>query len=718
MTVAACPACVGIPHDGNTKHATPASQTLELSVPTIHCAACIGKIERGLLKLSDVETARVNLSLKRVRVHHNGQRNIEDAVLDQLANLGFEAHLLDHKTLNRKPDDISRGLLMRLGIAGFAAMNVMLLSVSIWAGAEGLTRDFLHWVSAAIALPTVAYTAQPFFKNAWSALKVRSLNMDVPISLAILLACGLSLYETALGGEHAYFDAALSLTFFLLAGRYLDHQTRAKARSAALELTALEVPRAQKINNGLVETVDIETLRIGDRVMVRRGARVPVDGVIVKGASELDVSLLTGETIPQSIAKGDDVYSGTLNIGSAIEVDVTHIGQGTKLAEIAALVATAEATKTKYTSLADQAARIYAPVVHLLAAAAFLFWQFYTGDTRLAIGIATAVLIITCPCALGLAVPAVMTAVNGRLFRAGVLIRDGAALERLVDIDTVVFDKTGTLTTGEMTVVEAPKDEVLSLAASLAVHSDHPLSRAVVKLADGKNLQAVDDVAEDAGNGVEATIDGVRVRLGRAEWFGVKPIEGYVQTWFQQSDEPPVAFLFEDTIKTSSIDAIKQLQERGLKVIVLSGDNQSATDRLANKLGIDVAIGGVLPEQKLARVQSYGSHVLMIGDGLNDTAALAGAHVSMSPASAIDAARAASDFVLIKDDLTLIDQCLSLSKSAKRRMLENFAIAAVYNAIAIPIALVGLATPLLAALAMSASSISVSLNALRLTRGK
>ena len=715
MTVATCSACAAVPHDKIEQTIT-AEHSLDLSVPTVHCAGCIGKIERGLKALDGVQGARVNLSLKRLRVQYDGRQTIEDAVLDKLASLGFEAHLLDGKVLTDKVDTTARGLLIRLGIAGFAAMNVMLLSVSVWAGADGVTRDFLHWISAAIALPTVAYTAQPFFKNAWLALRVRGLNMDVPISLAILMASGLSLYETALGGEHAYFDAALSLTFFLLAGRYLDHQTRAKARSAAVELTALEMPRAQKVTRGQVETVAIETLNIGDRVLVRRGARVPVDGVVAKGASELDMSLLTGETMPAGITIGDAVYSGTLNLGPSFEVNVMQIGQGTKLAEIAALVATAEATKTKYTTLADKAAQIYAPLVHLLALAAFLFWQFYTGDTRLAVGIATAVLIITCPCALGLAVPAVMTAASGRLYRAGILIRDGAALERLVDVDTVVFDKTGTLTTGEMTVVEAPKGEVLNLAASLAAHSDHPLSNAVVKLAADKNLPAVQNVVEHAGKGIEARTGSSHIRLGRAEWIGCKPIEGYVQTWLQIGETTPVAFLFEDTIKASSKAAITQLQARGLKVVMLSGDTQSATDRLAEKLGIERAVGGVLPDEKLTLVQSYGNHVLMVGDGLNDTAALAAAHVSMSPASAIDAARAASDFVLIKDDLTLIDACISLSKSAKSRMLENFAIAAGYNVIAVPIALVGLATPLLAALAMSASSICVSLNALRLTK--
>lgn len=717
MTVAACPACSATPHD-QIDQAIEAAHTLEVSVPTVHCAGCIGAIERGLRQVDGVQDARVNLSLKRVRVLTDGRDATEELTLDTLSNLGFEAHLLDGKTLAAKPDDVARGMLIRLGVAGFAAMNVMLLSVSVWAGAEGVTRDFLHWISAAIALPTVAYTAQPFFKNAWSALRFGRLNMDVPISLAILMASALSLYETALGGEHAYFDAALSLTFFLLAGRYLDHQTRAKARSAAVELTALEVPRAQRLRQGQVETIAIEHLRIGDRVLVRRGARVPVDGAVAKGASELDVSFLTGETMPQSVVIGDAVYSGTLNLGPPFEVDVTQIGQGTKLAEIATLVATAEATKTKYTTLADRAARVYAPVVHLLALAAFLFWQFYAGDTRLAIQIATAVLIITCPCALGLAVPAVMTAASGRLFRSGVLIRDGAALERLVDVDTVVFDKTGTLTTGEMTVVKAPEGGALTLAASLAANSDHPLSKAVARLATGQDLPTVGDVVEYAGQGIEATVNGNRIRLGRADWLDVKPIEGFVQTWVQIDDQPPVAFLFEDTVKASSVDAIARLRARGMNVVMLSGDTQSATDRLAQKLGITQAYGGVLPDEKLDVVQSFGEHVLMVGDGLNDTAALAAAHVSMSPATAIDAARAASDFVLIKDDLTLVDDCITLSKSAKRRMLENFGIAAGYNAIAIPIALIGLATPLLAALAMSASSICVSLNAFRLTRSR
>ncbi len=716
-TTAACPACVGVSHD-YIEQTIEDANTLELSVATMHCAGCMSTIEKGLMAFEDIDVARVNLSLKRVAVQHRIADLAEDTILDRLANLGFEAQYLDSKSLKQQSDETSRALLIKLGVSGFAAMNVMLLSVSVWAGAEGITRDFLHWVSAAIALPTVAYASQPFFKNAWAALSVKRLNMDVPISLAILLACALSLYETIYSGRHAYFDAALSLTFFLLAGRYLDYQTRAKARSAAVELSALEVQRAQLVEEGIVKTVLVETLCVGDRILVRRGARIPIDGTVADGRSELDVSLLTGETMPVPVNVGDVVYSGTINIGAPFYASVSKTGQGTKLAEIKALVATAETLKTKYTTLADRAAQLYAPVVHLLALAAFIFWQLWSGDTRLAIGIATAVLIITCPCALGLAVPAVMTAASGRLYRAGILIKDGAALERLVDVDTVIFDKTGTLTTGEMTVCDAPTGYALQIAASLAHHSDHPQSQAILKYYGDKTILPLSDIEELPGQGLQCKLNGERIQLGRADWIGVKNKPDYVQCWLAIGDEEPVPFLFEDTLKVSSAESISQLKELGLNVVLLSGDTQSATDMLAEKLNIDTAIGSTLPDQKLSILKSFGDNTLMIGDGLNDTAALAAAGVSMSPAKAIDAARAASDFVLLKDDLTLITECIVLAKSAKQRILENFAISAGYNFVAIPIALLGFATPLLAAIAMSASSICVSLNALRLVKEK
>ena len=356
---------------------------------------------------------------------------------------------------------------MRLGVAGFAMMNVMLLSVAVWSGATDATRDLFHWISAGIAIPTVGFSSQVFFKSAWSALRVRRLNMDVPISLAILLALGMSIYETMHSGAHAYFDAALSLTFFLLAGRYLDYRTRAVARSAAEELAALEVPRALRVVDGQAdEQVPVSELEPGHIVRVVPGSRVPVDGIVTGGESELDRSLLTGESLPVAASPDSIVSAGEVNLTGPLTVRVTAAGRDSSLHRMADLVAIAETARNRYTSLADKAAAVYAPVVHLLSFAAFLFWFWYSGDWRMSMNIAVATLIITCPCALGLAVPAVTTAASGRLFKQGMLLKSATAMERLAEVDHVVFDKTGTLTEGKpaLDALTRHKDRDLQVA--------------------------------------------------------------------------------------------------------------------------------------------------------------------------------------------------------------------------------------------------------------
>ncbi|GLQ36289.1 copper-translocating P-type ATPase [Amylibacter marinus] len=712
MSVAACPACIALPSDEIIEQVQMA-QRLSISVPDMRCAACMQKIERAVSEVKGVISARVNLSQKQVMIHRAPEIDIEDAILDAITNLGFEAHLLDNKQMGTVRDTAGHALLMRLGVAGFAAVNVMLLSVSVWAGADGTMMTLLHLISAAIAIPSLFFSAQPFFKSALQALRARGLNMDVPISLAILIAAVMSLYETLIGGGAVYFDAALSLTFFLLAGRYLDHQSRLKARSAAVELSALVLPRAQKITATGICTVDIQELELGDHILVRRGARVPVDGLLHSEAADMDVSILSGESLPMAMVTGAPVFAGSMNLGAPVEICVTSIGQDTRLAEIAQMVATAEASKTRYTSLADRAAQIYAPVVHLLALLAFVFWQFYSGDTRFAITVATAVLIITCPCALGLAVPAVMTVASGRLFRQGVIIRNGTALERLCSVDTVVFDKTGTLTSGDFTISKRPAPQEHRLAQALALKSDHPLCRAITDDGVSGALPHITDIQEISGCGMQGKYLGQTVKLGHAEWVGAHSSSDQVQTWIRFGQQSPQMFQFAERPKPSAKPAIEMLLARGLRVVILSGDRQQSVDRFAQSMGVSQAVGGVLPEEKMRLLRSFGDKVLMIGDGLNDTAALASASVSMAPAKAIDAARAASDFVLSRDDLTLIASTITTAQSARLRMLENFSIAAGYNAVAIPIALVGLASPLLAAIAMSGSSICVSLNALR-----
>ena len=715
---AACAACsvAGLAEEMGTADA-PAGD-IALSVPAMHCAGCISTVERTLSGLPGVREARVNLTLRRAMVSGD---NLDAATLTgALREVGYEAHELDQAEIAATTtDQAGRALLMRLGVAGFAMMNVMLLSVAVWSGAADATRDLFHWIAATIAIPTVAFSAQPFFKNAWSALRVRRLNMDVPISLAILLAVGMSIYETSQSGEHAYFDAALSLTFFLLAGRYLDHRTRHAARSAAAELAALEVPRALLPDGSRVPVADLQP---GHVVRILPGARMPVDGVILTGESELDRSLLTGETMPAPAAPGARVSAGEINLTGALDVQVTSAGTDTSLRRLADLVAIAETARNRYTSLADKAAAVYAPVVHLLAFFAFAGWVWASGDVRLSLNIAVAVLIITCPCALGLAVPAVSAAASGRLYRDGMLIKSATALERLAEVDTVVFDKTGTLTTGTPTLVEVPdaRAETLAIIKLLAATSGHPLALALTEgLAGVQPVPApLSNSREVPGHGVEGEWQGHQVRLGRPEWLGLTNVQT-LSTAFQMDDEPPILFSFTDNLRPDAAELVRDLKTRGMDVILLSGDRDTNVAAIANTIGIDAWEAGLLPEDKVARVGTLaraGRKVLMVGDGLNDTGALAAAHVSISPASALEAARVVADIVLIGTSLAPVATAVSVAKSSTKRIKENFGLAAAYNMVAIPLALAGFATPLAAALAMSLSSITVSLNALRVQR--
>ena len=716
-TPSACPACAVVPSvERLAALSAAASGRIMLSLPGAHCAACISTVESGLAALPGVRSARVNLTLRRVSVDAEPTLSTETLIM-ALKRLGYEAHELDAGLLSAtETDRQGRELLMRLGVAGFSMMNVMLLSVAVWSGAEDATRDMFHWISAAIAIPTVIFAGQPFFRSAWTALKARRLGMDVPISLAIILASSISLYETANGGHHAYFDAAVMLTFFLLAGRYLDHRTRAVARSAAEELAALEVPRAIVLRDGIELVLPISEVSVGDLVLVRPGGRMPVDGVVTDGSSELDRSLLTGESLPSFAGPGTVVSAGEVNLTGPLTLRVTAAGKDSSLHRMADLVAIAESAKTRYTSLADRAARLYSPGVHLLSFGAFAVWMWITGgDIRFAINISAAVLIITCPCALGLAVPAVVTAASGKLFRKGLLIKHGTALERLAEIDTVVFDKTGTLTLGtpEPTNLHDHPAEARSVALALARASSHPLALALA--AAGGEAAEVTELFEVPGYGIEGQWRGRRVRLGRALWTGADPLD--VTATYLSLGEATHGFTFADRLRPGAEAAVQALAAQGKHVMLISGDAEGAVRDLAQRLGITDWTAGALPAEKaaaVARLSAQGHRVLMVGDGLNDTAALVAAHVSISPASALDAARVASDIVLLGQDMAPIGDATRIAAQATRRIKENFAISILYNVVAVPIALVGLATPLAAALAMSLSSITVSLNALRL----
>lgn len=721
-TPVACPGCLAAPSEA-VPIAVPDARVM-LSLPTIHCQACIAKVEKVLNGYPGTKNARVNLTLKRALIDADPTVKAPE-LMAILESEGFEAHELDPDVINETATNkTGRDLVMRLAVAGFASMNVMLLSVAVWSGATDATRDLFHWISAAIAIPAVAFSAQPFFRNAWTALRAGRLNMDVPITLAILLALSTSLWETWLSGHHAYFDAALTLTFFLLAGRWLDARARSAARSAAEELTALEVPRAWRLEAEGPTEVAVATLRVDDLVLVRPGARAPVDGIVTEGRSEVDRAMLTGETLPEARGVGDVISAGEVNLTGPLTVRASAVGSDTSLQRMAALVAIAESGRSRYTSLADRAAKLYAPGVHIISALAFLGWLIWSGDMRVSLNIAAAVLIITCPCALGLAVPAVTTAASGRLFGKGLLIKNATALERLAEVDTVIFDKTGTLTTGtpRLSNWETLTAEQRSVAYALARGSSHPLSRAVADKAasEGCAPAPLTGAGEKPGWGTEARLNGQLVRLGRPDWFGAAPDDDGTCACLGMGDGSCSYLKFEDDARRGATQAVEAFKELKMNVVLLSGDRACVVSEFASKLGMPEWHAGMLPNEKAEFVQALGrdgSRVLMVGDGLNDTAALASAHVSISPANALDAARAASDMVLLGQDLSPVAEAVVVARQATKRIKENFLIATVYNIVAVPLAVAGMATPLIAALAMSTSSITVSLNALRV-RGR
>lgn len=695
----------------------------DLAVPGAHCANCIRAIEDGLGRLPSVVQARVNLSTRRVAIKWRGDE--PPPMIEALATLGYPAHLFDTGSETGDPE-LSR-LVRALAVAGFCAMNIMLLSVSVWSGADAETRKAFHWISALLAVPALLCSGPIFFRSAWGALRKGHTNMDVPISIGILLAFGLSLYDTVHNGEHAYFDAATSLIFFLLIGRVLDHMMREKARAAVRGLMRL-APRGATVlgANGGLDYLPVDEIRPGMRIRLAVGDRVPVDGRVEEGASELDCAIATGESSPQRVGVGAPVIAGTLNLSGPLMIVAEAGAQASFLAEMVRLMEAAEGGRARYRRIADRAARLYAPVVHVTAFLTFVGWMMATGDWHRSIGIAIAVLIITCPCALGLAVPIVQVVAARRLFENGIMVKDGSGIERLAEIDAVVFDKTGTLTSGapRLLGVSSIAPVALATAAAMAGHSRHPMSKALTAACAGRSLPgvALSDVTEFPGLGIEARLDEATFRLGRADWaLSADDTAAASGTVLSKEGSFVAGLTFEDRELAGAAEAVAALREQGLAIEILSGDREPAVAAIARRLGIADHIAGLLPAGKVDRLKALaqaGRTVLMVGDGLNDAPALAAAHVSMAPASAADIGRSAADFVFLHESLGSVPTALAVAHEAGRLVRQNFALAIAYNAIALPIAITGHVTPLIAALAMSLSSIVVVVNALRLKAGR
>ncbi|MEZ5690886.1 MAG: heavy metal translocating P-type ATPase [Rickettsiales bacterium] len=685
----------------------------------LRCARCIHAIESALQSEDDVTYARVNMSTNRLSLSWLGDENKQKRFMKIVESLGYSIKPFEETT---DKDTEGSFLLRCMAVSGFAMGNIMLLSVVLWSSTQSVmgiaTRDLMHWISALIALPTVIYAGRPFFRSAFAVLRHGHTNMDVPISLALILACAMSLFETINHGEHTYFDSAVMLLFFLLIGRFLDARARGKARENASRLLALMKGYATVIKDGKQNSVPISELKSGMAILVAAGEKVPTDAEVTEGNSDIDTSLVTGETIPRSIKKGDKIYGGTVNLLSPITCIVLKASEDSVLADIIRLMEKAEQGRAKYVRLADKAASLYTPVVHFLALAAFLFWYFIAGIAwQKALLIAITTLIITCPCALGLAVPVVQVLATGWLMKRGVMLKTGDAFERMSRIDSAVFDKTGTITQGKAELVGNYPDDELGLAASLAAHSKHPYSKAISRAYSG-DIISFAKVKEITAIGVEAEYEGKNIRLGKADITDSgEDKDALPKIYLSENGKIITTFNFHDALRSGAHNVMSDFKKNGITTYLLSGDRKPIVEKIAGELAIDHYYGGIMPADKteiIKRLQKDGHNVLMVGDGLNDAPSLAQADVSISPSSAVDITQNTADIVFQGDSLISVVNSWNMAKYSTMLVKQNFVLAVIYNCIAIPIALMGYATPLIAAIAMSLSSLIVIANSFRI----
>ncbi len=701
----------------------------------ITCAACVWLNERHVGRLPGVLEFHVNYATQRARVRWDRSRIQLSEILKAIAAIGYLAHPYDPSRQQDVADRERKLALRRLAVAGIGAMQVMMFAVGLYVGAwSGIDPDmasFLRWVSMIVTVPVVAYSAKPFFMSAWSELRRRQLGMDVPVSLAIGIAFLASVWATVTDRGEVYFDSVSMFTFFLLTGRYLEMAARQRAAAAGESLVKLLPMTAHRLQGDQEVQVPASDLQPGDRVRVRPGETVPTDGRVTDGVSTVDESLVTGESLPLAKRAGDAVIGGTVNVESPLVMTVERVGEDTVIASIVRLLDRAQTEKPGIALLADRVAAWFVAALLLIAVGVYAFWALH--DPPDAFWITLSVLVVTCPCALGLATPAAVTAATGTLTRRGLLPTRGRALETLARATHVIFDKTGTLTRGRPTlrqvvaVGELSRDEVLRIAARLEAGSEHPLAKALTRAVPAG--PGADGVVATPGLGVEGLVDGRRYRIGRPDYVALlsgadtAPVAadspGATTVVLGDSEGLLARFELADSLRPDAAETVATLQRLGLEVWLLSGDSEPAVVRTAQDLGIPVARGRLRPEDKLEAVRALhaqGAVVVMVGDGVNDAPVLAGASVSVAMGRATELAQASADMVLLSEHLPHVAEGVVMARRMLAIVRENLAWALIYNVIAVPLAAAGLVLPWMAAIGMSASSLLVVLNALRLKR--
>jgi Cu2+-exporting ATPase len=701
-----------------------------LILENIVCAACIWLNERHIAALPGVLSVEINYATRRARVRWDDRRIQLSAILKAVSDIGYIAHPFDPG----RSDDVYRRerntAIRRLAIAGLGMMQVMMYALPTYTATDMTdeVRGLMRWASLVLTLPVVGYSAWPFFLGTWRDLRRRTLGMDVPVALGVATAFAASVYSTFTGQGEVYYDSVNMFVFLLLTGRFLEMNARRRAGAAVEELVKLIPAAAARLPHWPerdTEQVPVARLKAGDLVLVRPGETLPADGVVLEGVSAVSEAMLTGESLPVSKQAGARVVGGSLNQVSPLVVRVEKLGADTRLASIVRLLDRAQSEKPRIGQVADRAAAWFVGL--LLVITAFVGYAWYTLDPSRALWIVVSILVVTCPCALGLATPAALTTGTGRLTRLGLLTTRGHALETLARATDIVFDKTGTLTLGRLSVRQVlpvgvhSADAVRAIAAALEAGSEHPIARALRE--DIAAPLAAHDVRNTPGHGVEGRIGDRAYRLGTPRFAAddaAPPASAAGESWVALAEDGELIawFALGDTLRPDAAEALAALRRQGLRVHLLSGDGETPVQTVAGQLGIRTWRAGTLPEDKLAYVktlQAGGRIVAMVGDGINDAPVLAGAQVSIAMGEGTDVAQAAADMVMLGSRLATLAEGVALARHTQRIVRQNLGWALGYNLIAIPAAALGHVTPWIAGIGMSASSLLVVLNALRLS---
>ena len=711
-----------------------------LLVEGIHCAACVWLIERGMMRIDGVLQANVNLAGKRLHLRWDASRVKLSTLIKRLSQIGYAGVPYDPEVAEGAMKKTNRAMLFRLFFAGFTMMNMNLITIALYTGADrGEFLNFFHWIAFVLATPTVLYSGYPFFKGAWSGLRNARLTMDLPIALGLTVTYAYSLYATLIRMDEVYFDTVTNLTFVILIGRYLEGMFRHQAISATSRLMDLQPRVATVLRDGEEKMISVRAVQLGERVLVKPGSKIPMDGVVCEGHSSVDESMLSGESMPVRKSVGHSVAAGTINGSGALVVEVQASSQESKLAKIIRLVEEAQSSKAPIQRISDSIVPWFVLVTLLCAGITFWIWS---DNFELALMAATSVLIITCPCALGMATPMSIAVASGLGAKHGILVKNGEVLETLSKVTHFVFDKTGTLTEGKMRVEQVlvasgcAEESLIALAASAERYSEHSVAQAIVRWVDERNLAyrnlAVQGFNASAGAGVQALVEGKSVLIGTADWLQrnqvelqgdlLRPLgklEAQAKTCVHLAvDGLHVAVLvIADTLRPEAQALVNTLRASGIGMTLLTGDRKPVADAIAAQLGGMEVIAEVLPQDKdrvIQQLQQRGECVAMVGDGVNDAPALIRADVGIALGSGTDVSVESADIVLMQNELDKVRQATLLSRRTLRTIRQNIGLSFVYNSIMVPLAMMAHVTPLVAALTMPVSSLLVIGNAARI----